>query len=356
MYTTAALGAVFFYLMSLNEETNKASFIPIDFSVLHTRNVIIPRNILRGTPRITSSESESESVYAVILDNTKQGRPQYGIADAPLVYEFPVEGGVTRLLAFFDDAKDIPQIGPVRSTRLYVNSLARGFGAIFAHSGGSPNGLADLVYDKEGIINIDEIGPSGKYFWRDRSSLPPYNLFTRVDLLWKAKRDFNDHGLRTVTFASAPWDWQESDRGETVTENTRVHQKVFIDYSNSAFFVEYRFNAEGKFYERYMAGKVHTDTEGNAVQVNNILVAFVDVRVIDEVGRLEVTLTGRGNAFACSNGMCSPSFWYKETNKTPLQFFTTDDYEGKEEQKIKLVPGTTWVHLVPSNRTAEYLE
>ena len=40
---------------------------------------------------------------AVMIENTKACLPQYGIGNAGVIYECVVEGGITRMMAIFDD-------------------------------------------------------------------------------------------------------------------------------------------------------------------------------------------------------------------------------------------------------------
>ena len=54
---------------------------------------------------------------AVMIDNIKIALPQYGISQASIIYEAPVEGRITRLMALFEDYDDLDHIGPVRSSR-----------------------------------------------------------------------------------------------------------------------------------------------------------------------------------------------------------------------------------------------
>ena len=53
---------------------------------------------------------------AVKIDNYPAGRPQSGLDKADIIFEEPVEGGITRYAAVFQ-CQDAPLIGPVRSAR-----------------------------------------------------------------------------------------------------------------------------------------------------------------------------------------------------------------------------------------------
>ena len=50
---------------------------------------------------------------SVMLNNIQAALPQSGIANAEVVYEAPVEGGITRLMGIFEDYQDVERIGSV---------------------------------------------------------------------------------------------------------------------------------------------------------------------------------------------------------------------------------------------------
>ncbi|HXR42012.1 MAG TPA: DUF3048 domain-containing protein, partial [Acidothermaceae bacterium] len=71
------------------------------------------------------------------IDNVLGAWPQSGLNQADIVFDLPVEAGLTRLMAVFH-SNDVPLIGPVRSARPVDADLLRLFGrAYFAFSGGS---------------------------------------------------------------------------------------------------------------------------------------------------------------------------------------------------------------------------
>ena len=63
-------------------------------------------------------EVAESPVYASIIENSPDARPQSGLGEAGVVYEALAEGGITRFLALFLDAKP-KEIGPIRSIRTY---------------------------------------------------------------------------------------------------------------------------------------------------------------------------------------------------------------------------------------------
>ena len=76
--------------------------------------------------------------FAVMLNNLSKALPQLGVSQADVIYEIVAEGGITRMLAVFQDIEGVGDLGSVRSARDYYVSLACGHDAISVHAGGSP--------------------------------------------------------------------------------------------------------------------------------------------------------------------------------------------------------------------------
>src|SRR5690625_546006 len=84
---------------------------------------------------LTGLEADDEYVnriLAVMVNNANVARPQTGLIDADVVYEFLAEGAITRFLALYQST--IPEVvGPVRSARSYYIDTARDHGAIYIY-------------------------------------------------------------------------------------------------------------------------------------------------------------------------------------------------------------------------------
>ena len=97
-----------------------------------------------------TGEWKDESVarrrsMAVMIPNNKPAMPQYGISQASIIYEAPVEGRITRLMAFFEDYDSLDHIGPVRSSRDYYVFEAMGLDAIYCNWGLAIPYVEDLL-------------------------------------------------------------------------------------------------------------------------------------------------------------------------------------------------------------------
>ena len=108
--------------------------------------------------------------YAVVFDNDcEQSVPHWGVGDVDILWEMPHEGGTTRMIGVLTDVSQTDRFGPTRSVRPYLLSVARSFGAILVHAGGSPQGY-DLLKSTK-WDNLDGVqGPgASSYYKRDKT-------------------------------------------------------------------------------------------------------------------------------------------------------------------------------------------
>jgi len=90
---------------------------------------------------------------AVMIPNNSAAMPQYGISRASIIYEAPVEGRITRLMAVFEDFDDLDKIGPVRSSRDYFLYVAMGYEAIYCNWGLARPYVEELI-NRSTVQNI----------------------------------------------------------------------------------------------------------------------------------------------------------------------------------------------------------
>src|SRR5437870_3896363 len=82
------------------------------------------------------SQVPARPALAVKVENLPAARPQTGLSWADLVYEEPVEGGITRFIAIYQ-CQDAARIEPVRSARFTdVDILVQLGKPVFGYAGG----------------------------------------------------------------------------------------------------------------------------------------------------------------------------------------------------------------------------
>lgn len=126
------------------------------------------QNLLTGLADLSETAIGKRPV-AVMVNNHEAARPQYGIAQADILYEIPVEGDITRLMALYADYTKVPQICPIRSCRYYFPALSQGYDAFYVNWG-IDDGIADYLEALQ-LDQYDGIYNAGGLFGRDENRL-----------------------------------------------------------------------------------------------------------------------------------------------------------------------------------------
>jgi len=114
-------------------------------------------------------------VLVTKMDNTPSSSPQVGLSHADLVVEELVEGGVTRLAAFY--YSNIPgAVGPVRSMRASDIGIVTPVRASIVTSG-----AARTTLNRIGGAGIEYFSEGAKGVYRDDNRYAPYNLFANLE-------------------------------------------------------------------------------------------------------------------------------------------------------------------------------
>lgn len=110
----------------------------------------------------------------VQVENLSAARPQSGLSQADVVYEYQTEGGISRFTAVYFHLP-AGRVGPVRSARLGTIKLLRIWEATLLYSGAS-NYVSRLL-SSSGLRQADETTAGGTLF-RVSSRYAPHNLYT----------------------------------------------------------------------------------------------------------------------------------------------------------------------------------
>jgi hypothetical protein len=287
-----------------------------------------------GTPA-----GEDDELFAVMIDNIHVARPAAGIADASLVIETLAEGDITRLLAFFSDHEGIRRIGPVRSARPYFIDWAEEYGAVYVHTGGSPDALDQLASST--IRNLNQFFRGG-YFWRDRNRYAPHNVYTSSDLLHEALEEFEDDGIESDN--TRPF---KEGGPDGYTEKVSVDE-VRVVFSNSTYRVLWSYDEETNRYVRFQGRGEFTDETDRPVMADNVIVQMTDMEVVDRVGRREIRTDGNGDAVVFRDGQAIEAKWFKEDDGRTKFIYTFSSDE------IPWNVGTTWIEVVRDEEMVEF--
>lgn len=273
---------------------------------------------------------------AIKVENHPLARPQAGLNDADIVYEEPVEGGLTRFIAVFQCSAS-GRVGPVRSGRTTDPNVLRQFGAaIFGYAGGVP--IVKREVPQAGLTDVNYIVAAPAYT-RDAGRAAPHNLYTSTAALRKAAA--SDTGAPNPVFSYA-LDLAQKSR------KARVVHLSFSGYSD----VYWRWSARDSAWLRWHGSVPHTVEGDEQVSATNVVVQVVGVSassIIDAAGNAspEVDLVGSGKAYVFRDGRVIIGRWERPTLDDVTRFLTRGGTE------IALAPGRTWVELLPDSVPVE---
>jgi DUF3048 family protein len=270
-------------------------------------------------------------VLAVKVENLPEARPQAGLDHADIVYEEPVEGGITRFIALFQ-CEEAKQVGPIRSGRTTDPEILLQYGKPpLAYSGGA-NSVRKAI-DRAGLTDISETEAPHAYT-RDPERVAPHDLFSTTTALWRAARS-------TARAPSAVFTYEDDLQLKSRRVGT-VHLP-FSSYSD----VIWTWSKRSGTWARAHGTEAHTLTDGQQVQATNVVVQVVDVvpgSIIDPAGNPspEVDVIGTGKAYVFRDGRMIAGGWERKTEDDVTSFVT------RSGDTIPLAPGSTWVELLPS--------
>ena len=272
-------------------------------------------NPLTGLPM--EPEYEKNRPVAVMLNNLRAAQPQLGVSQADILYEVPVEGGITRILGVYQQVEDVELLGSVRSARPYFVELALGHDAIYVHAGGSQEAYSNLRSWKVNRMDGVRGGEDAKIFWRDpdrrRNNGYEHSLVTSGEniLAYLATNPFpTEHAWTNPQ----PFAEDGTPAGGEAAEHVEVR---FSNYKTAVF--DYDPETAQYFVSQY--GKEHIDgSSGEQVRAVNVLVLETSTAVLDNEGRLRVKTTGEGKGTFFCGGKTVPIQWSREDRNSPLAY------------------------------------
>ncbi len=279
-----------------------------------------------------SPDLAKRPTVSVIVENSPEARPQSGLIKSGAVYEFLVEGGITRFVAVHQEQM-AEKIGPVRSLRTQFIDIIMGFDSGVVHDGGDPKAIVD--FSRLGGRDL----AGGGIYWRASDRWAPHNEYTSEKLAYDL--------MQTRGFTSSdytPWVRKPDAPLEIPTAST-----IAINPSSFLYGVDYTYVPSKNSYNRFMADQAHKDKE-TAQQVSPKVVIAIKAphRIVDTVGHQGIDLVGSNEAWIFQDGGVIKGVWKKTSRTTNMSFV---DAEGKD---IKLNTGQTWVTVIPTDRTVEY--
>ena len=297
-------------------------------------------NLLTGAYRENPEEPQPRPL-AIMVNNTVKALPQMGIRKADLIFEMPVEYGITRLMAVFSRVEDIPELGSIRSARHDFVELNASLDGLLLHVGGSHFAL-DLIRDEQ-IGSLDFMR-YGSGYWRDpdwqRSRGQEHSVKTEADRLMRVLE--NNEQIRRELEDPQPFiAFHHPDEFVAVSGEAAVYLRVPFSRDTIA---EFYYDEDEKLYNKHQFGRPHLDmSEDLPLQFTNLLLLQTEIPTISQSGHVDADLSS-GAGYYASGGYVMPMTWEKGALYDRLRFY---DAAGNP---LTINSGKTYIGISPVSR------
>lgn len=276
---------------------------------------------------------------AVMINNIFAALPQYGIGCADIIYEIPVEGSITRMMAIYSDYESIPNVCSVRSCRYYYPIFALSYDAIYAHWG-IDEVYALPVVNSLGVDRLDATALEGYLYFRDEDRANAgyayeHTGYLQGDLVpqFIADKEFRtekNEGYETA-FNFVAFD-------ETLSLTDACTEAVL--YFSDDYYSTFTYDSANKVYLKQHSGSPQIDqSTGEQLSFTNVFALQTDVGYMDDGYHRSVGTSG-GTGFYFTEGKYEAVNWSKASESAPI---VITDASGNE---ISVNRGKSFIGII----------
>ena len=271
-------------------------------------------NPLTGLSGISADKVKTRPVAIMVNNISVAQGVQCGLSAADIIFETEVEGGITRLLAVYQDVSAVDRIGPVRSARYAYIDLAMGLNAVYCHHGQDPTYAKPHLKDTDDFT-IDE-NNSGKRIANGKAK--EHTLYTFGSTLWE-KLSTN----RTVSGGTGKQIFNFASEEQTVSLAGGAANAVTVPFSKQQT-TSFEYDAASGKYICKTNGTARKDyVSGAGVSAKNVFVLLTDISDYPDGYHRRVDLNS-GSGYYITNGTYTQISWSKGAAKNAFAFTAAD--------------------------------
>ena len=282
--------------------------------------------------------------FMIVIENSGPARPQVGIQDADMVYEYISEYSISRMTAIYW-GKPPGLIGPVRSCRMINPYIGYAFGGETMCSGASVGTLHYMFYDPYFVPGTINDFDQGNHFFRVDFKGAPHNLYTNGDRAMALRDSWK---LPNPPYRVDPTH-PDIDRGQPAD----APSVPMMD-------VNWAYDGNSGQYLRFDHGTPFTDDQYHAqLHAKNVVLLHVGFHdagwVEDENGGAHSVwydVLGSGPAEIWSDGKVVHATWHM--GDASQQFYENHQpvwFTDEQGKVIELNSGLTWVEVEGNGQT-----
>ena len=306
------------------------------------------QNLMTGIGDL-SYDAIGKSPVAIMVNTVEAALPQYGISKADVIFEMPVEGDLTRLMALYGDYTTVPDICAIRSCRYYYPAIAKGFDAFYVHWG-----MDKTVIDYVNSLKMDRYdgnANTGGLFARDTErrkagyALEHTGYFKGTQFADAVEKAGKRVDLLESKKGTA---FQFCNLGETVIPTGQNCSVLNVKFGNAS--AKFTYNDEMKIYYKDINGKPHVDGRTKEqLAFANVFVLENSISVRDETGHKKLDWAGGSNSkgYFISNGKMQEIRWSK-ANGSESSYLKFYDLSGNE---LEINRGKSYIAYTYSGKT-----
>jgi hypothetical protein len=275
-----------------------------------------------------------------MINNIKAAQPQIGISKADIIYEILVEGGITRMMAVFQDVTNAGEIGSIRSARPYFVDIALSLDALYIHAGGSPDAYREL--SATDIFHLDGVnGKKQDIFFRDpvrKSTMGSvHSLVTTDELILKYVPTYKVELEHKPGYAC-----NMAFRDDASAVGSLAATSITAHFSSSKT-TTFDYSDESGLYDVSQYKKAYVDGNNSSqISVKNVLILRTNISVIagDKEGRIDIDVIGSGTGTFFCGGKYEEITWSRAKNTDQFTFTRADGTE------IVFATGKTFIAII----------
>ena len=279
-------------------------------------------NPFTGLP--TEEDISAKRPYAFMINNISSAMPQVGVSKSDLMLELMDEGGITRMMAIYQDPSNVDVIGSIRSARAYNVETAYGFDAILCHCGNSDEASWWIhnIFQMEDMDQID-----GSYgddvFFRDpdRSA----SLGSVHSLMARGPGIVSTAQARGYRLEHPEgYDYTQGfkfmDNAESQCTEDATH--INITYAGGKT-TSFEYDPETKQYTLYQHGQELLDNNAEKVPFTNICMIYANTFLQEDGQHLTIELCD-GDGVFFTGGKAVPITWYRADPSDSYHYYLPD--------------------------------
>ncbi len=286
----------------------------------------------------TARIGTSGAPIIIQIENSDQPsvRPQTGMQQADMIYEYISEFGIPRLSAVYWHPPS-SLLGPVRSCRLITVQLEQMYRGMIYCSGANDYVLGQVWKWPNVVYDYYYMYP---FMYRASDRWAPHNVIARPDQLTTHTAQAN---LPALNYDVAPVHPDVALPGATPATSVSVPQHGSV----------WRYDANSREYLKWQDGAPFTNVGTGQVHAKNVIIEHVQSRLDMSPGNTGVhhtynteyyELAGEGAADIYSDGGMIHATWKHPNRDVPVVYY---DASGNP---VDLNTGLTWVHVIGSDQ------